>query len=171
MSEHNSAQLWKDRLHMQPHPEGGFYIQTYACEDIVPHGALAERYHDPRHISTAIYFLLHGSQKSRLHRLRSDELWHFYAGVTLIVHEITPSGIHWGHQLGPDWDKGEHFQLTIRHGSWFGAELLNPARDNWALVGNTVAPGFDFVDFELGDTEILVKEFPQHERLIRKLQS
>ena len=126
-------------------PEGGHYRETYrAAETITPPG-----FAGPRALSTAIYFLLQGHEFSALHRLRSDEMWHFHAGAPLRVVELTPAGTLREHRLGLDVGAGERPQATIPAGSWFGARVADSA--SFALVGCTVAPGFDFADFELGD--------------------
>jgi len=161
-----TAQDWIDRLHLQPHPEGGYFRETYRAPLILPPSALPVHGGD-RAASTAIYFLLEGDQFSAFHRIRSDELWHFYAGSTLIVHVITPDGEYRQIRLGSSADQGEHFQAVVPAGCWFGSSLFDP--NKYALVGCTVAPGFDFADFEMANREELIVQYPQHRAIIQRL--
>lgn len=156
-----------DRLHLQPHPEGGYYRQTYQAADAFSAAGLPERYAGPRAMSTAIYFLLRDDEVSHLHRLKSDEVWHFYAGSPLVVHVITPAGERIDQVLGNDLAAGQRLQYVVPAGAWFGAAMAG--RAGFALVGNTVAPGFDFDDFELADRHRLTSAWPQHADLIRRL--
>src|ERR1700742_1687972 len=107
MNSAAEAQHWIDRLQLQPHPEGGYYRETYRAPLILPHAALSN-HGGERSASTAIYFLLAGDQFSAFHRIRSDELWHFYSGSALIVHVITPAGEYQQLLLGNDGKNGEH---------------------------------------------------------------
>ncbi|MGC4038037.1 MAG: cupin domain-containing protein [Chitinophagaceae bacterium] len=120
-----------------------------------------------RHICTHIYFLLEESQFSALHRIKSDELWHFYAGHSLTVFEIEPSGNLIEHSLGADPEKNQRLFTCIKAGSWFGAAL--PPGSSYALVGCTVSPGFNYADFEMADRNKIISKFPQHSNLIRSL--
>ena len=121
----------------------------------------------PRPVSTAIYFLLEGEDFSAFHRLRSDELWHFYAGSPITVHVIEPEGSHSELQLGRDPDAGEVLQAVAKAGRWFASEVRDAT--SFTLAGCTVAPGFDFADFELGKRSDLIKLYPQHRALIERL--
>lgn len=156
-----------ERLGLLRHPEGGWYRETYRSGEIIQGSALPERFGGTRACSTAIYFLLQAGDISALHRIKSDEMWHFYAGEPLTVHVVTPQGEHRALQVGPDLAAGEAFQVVVPAGCWFGAEV------SWAgdfsLVGCTVAPGFDFADFEMADREHLLRQFPAHGELIRRL--
>jgi hypothetical protein len=161
------ACYWIDRLGLQRHPEGGWYGEVYrATEPILPAG-LPPRYEGPRAAGTAIYFMLAGEDFSAFHRLQSDEIWHFYAGCSLTIHRIDPQGVATQAVLGPDAERGQQFQVVIPHGYWFAAVLDTPGA--YCLMGCTVAPGFDFRDFELGARDVLVRQFPQHADLIRQL--
>jgi uncharacterized protein len=161
-----AAQQWIDRLNLQPHPEGGWYRQTYRAPLMLPHAAVPGFTGD-RAASTAIYFLLAGDQFSALHRLRSDEVWHFYAGSGLVVHVIEPGGQYREFLLGGDAASGEHFQAVVYAGCWFGSSLRQP--NTYALVGCTVAPGFDFADFEMAKRDALASQYPQHRSIIARL--
>ena len=153
------AQQWIDRLEMQPHPEGGYYKETYRSA-----GNITE---SGRSYSTAIYYLLLEEAFSAFHRIRSDELWHFYAGETLEVAVLYPDGSLKIHRLGAHWEMGDRFQLVVPANHWFASRMADPT--TYALVGCTVSPGFDFRDFEMAEREDLLKEFPQHQRVIQQL--
>ncbi len=141
------------------HPEGGYFRETYRAAGVIPGTG--------RNFSTAVYYLLASGQRSRLHRLKSDELWHFYLGGPLAVAQLFPDGRTETALLGPDAAAGQRLQHAVPAGCWFGAY---PAEGTvYSLVGCTVAPGFDFADFELGDREGLLKAFPAAAELIRKL--
>jgi uncharacterized protein len=160
------AQRWIDRLHLEPHPEGGFYRQTYRASLTLPNFALPG-YTGDRAASTAIYFLLAGDQFSAFHRLRSDELWHFYAGSSLVVHVIEPGGNYRQLLLGSNYAADEQFQAVVPAGCWFGSSLRQP--DTFALVGCTVAPAFDFADFEIAKRDELAAQYPQYRSIIERL--
>jgi predicted cupin superfamily sugar epimerase len=120
-----------------------------------------------RPFSTSIYFLLKAGDVSRLHRLRSDETWHFYAGGPLTVAEISPKGAVTKTTLGRDLAAGHTFQHVVPAGAWFGA--WPEAGTEFSFAGCTVAPGFDFRDFELARREELLELFPHAAELIKKL--
>jgi predicted cupin superfamily sugar epimerase len=158
-----TADEWVRALDLAPHPEGGYYRETYRAEATsTPPG-----FPGPRVWSTAIYFLLRRGEISALHRLRSDELWHFHAGATLGVVELTTAGGLIEHRLGLDVAAGERPQLVIAAGSWFGARVVG--NEPFTLAGCTVAPGFDFADFELGEQAALAAQFPAHAAVIATL--
>ncbi len=161
------ADYWIEKLGLAKHPEGGYYRGIYRSGEIIPHNALPARYSGERSFSTSIYFLLRGNETSRLHRLKSDELWHFYAGSPLNIHVIDPGGKHFTTKLGSDFEEGQVFQYTIEKGCWFGAIVNDPS--SYSLLGCTVAPGFDFDDFELGQREQLIRQYPEHKWIIEKL--
>lgn len=159
------AQYWIRKLALAPHPEGGYFRQTYKSDRII-HGE-APSHSRPRAASTAIYFLLEGENFSAFHRLRSDEMWHFYAGSPVVVHVILPDGAYANVLLGNEPEAGQVFQGIVRAGCWFASHVGDWKR--WALVGCTVAPGFEFEDFEMAKREELVKQYPQHAEIIRRL--
>jgi uncharacterized protein len=162
-----TAQYWINHLGLAPHPEGGYYSATYKSDLTIPQAALPGRFHGDRSASTAIYFLLAGKDFSALHRIAADELWHFYAGTSLIVSVIDANGNDSELRLGNQPEAGEVFQGVVRAGCWFGARLKDES--GFALVGCTVAPGFEFADFELANRDDLVRTFPQHRMLIQQL--
>ena len=154
-------------LDLQPHPEGGWYRETYRATETIAPGCLPGRYTGPRSHATAIYFLLASDNFSALHRLKSDEVWHFYSGSPLSLHAIHADGRYAPVTLGPDLAQGETFQAVVPNGCWFGATVDTPGA--YALVGCSVAPGFDFSDFEIAERESLTGVFPQHAALIARL--
>jgi uncharacterized protein len=161
-----SAQYWIDQLALIPHPEGGYYRETYRSGLTIAREALPPQFTGPRLVSTAIYFLLDGDNFSAFHRLRSDELWHFYAGGSLLVHVIEENGRYSEMLIGSDPEAGESLQAVVKAGSWFASSVRDPS--SFVLVGCTVAPGFDFEDFELGRRSNLIALYPQHRRLIER---
>jgi uncharacterized protein len=161
------AAYWISRLNLTKHPEGGYYRSTYASDLMIARSALPSGFTGPRLASTAIYFLVDESNFSAFHRLQSDEVWHFYAGSALTIHVIAPDGHASEILLGGDPESGESFQGVVKAGSWFGARVKDS--QSFALVGCTMAPGFDFEDFELATRTELTRLFPQHRALIEQL--
>ncbi len=155
------------RFELLPHPEGGYYKETYRSPETITRDALPERFGGDRRFSTAIYFLLEQGNFSAFHRIRSDECWHFYAGGTLLIYVIHPNGSLQTVKLGNDVLSGGTFQFVVPAGCWFAS-----APDDgtvFSFVGCTVAPGFDFADFELAKKEELIKVYSQHEEMIKRL--
>lgn len=162
-----TAAYWIDKLQLARHIEGGAYRETYRSSVSVRLECLPPGFGGDRNICTGIYFLLGKGEFSAFHRIASDECWHFYSGDTLLIYEIAPSGALTTHRLGSDIEKGESFQVMISAGSWFASV---PAEGSeYALVGCTVAPGFDFADFELADRNTLSAQYPEHTDLIKAL--
>jgi uncharacterized protein len=158
------AAYWIKRLNMQPHIEGGYYCQAYQSRLRFGADQLPEFFHGERHAATHIYFLLQEGQTSVFHRIKSDELWHFYAGDSLEIFEINLEGILEAHRLGNKNHPGEFPFCYVKAGSWFGA---CPAKGSiFSLVGCTVSPGFDFDDFELADVRALLDQYPQYRQAI-----
>ena len=156
---------WIEKLRLERHPEGGYFRQTYKAELLLPKTAIPAGFGGARAASTAIYFLLSGDHFSAFHRLRSDEIWHFYAGTPLEVHVIDPSGAHSIVRLGSDLDAGQVLQAVVPAGCWFASHVAD--WKSFAVVGCTVAPGFEFEDFEMGNRAELIRQYPQHGRLYR----
>jgi len=163
--QQHTAGFWIETLGLVRHPEGGWFGETYRSSESIPAHGLPERFSGPRSFGTAIYFLLERGQFSALHRIKSDEIWHFYGGAPLTVHLITPDGERLGLPLGSNAEQGERFQAVVPAGCWFGAETTG----EYSLVGCTVAPGFDFCDFEMADREELSALFPLQADLISRL--
>jgi predicted cupin superfamily sugar epimerase len=154
-------------FNLLPHPEGGFYAETYRSTEAISGKNLPERFSGDRSFSTAIYFLLPAGNFSAFHRIQSDECWHFYEGGSLNVYVIHTSGELQIIRLGKDIANGETYQAVVPAGCWFASRPANGTE--YALVGCTVAPGFDFADFELAYADKLIADFPQHETVIREL--
>ena len=152
---------------LQAHPEGGYYLQTYCSAELIQKDALPDRFKGDRYFSTAIYFLLEGKQFSAFHRIQSDELWHFYAGVGLLIFLLHPDGRGEVLKLGDDLVNGYLFQQMVPSGCWFASKPVS--ENGFSFVGCTVAPGFDFADFELAKKEVLLKEYPNHADWINDL--
>lgn len=153
-----SAEYWVNRLALQPHPEGGFYRETYRSSETIPSNGLPSRFEGQRNFSTAIYYLLRAQDRSIFHRIKSDELWHFYAGDALAVYAIIDGNLT-TFRLGPNPEEGDTLQILIPANTWFGAKVLNPGV--FTLAGCTVSPGFDFADFETADRTALLRQYPQ----------
>jgi uncharacterized protein len=160
------AEYWIEKLNLQPHAEGGYFRQTYRADLVLPKNCVPG-FDGARAVSTAIYFLLESENFSAFHRLRSDEIWHFYAGESVLVHVIAEDGEYSSISLGANPEGGEEFQAVVKAGCWFASEVRN--KKSWALVGCTVSPGFDFADFDLAKREQLVRSYPQHRELIERL--
>ena len=157
-----NAKNWIDQLQLRPHPEGGYYKETYRCASEFSFDGFTEK----RNISTAIFFLLEEKNKSHLHRIKSDELWFFHEGTTLEIICLSEKGLT-TILLGKNSTAGEQLQAVIPAGVWFGAKVKDG--NGFALVSCTVAPGFDFRDFELAKKDDLISFFPLHKNLIEEM--
>jgi uncharacterized protein len=157
------ASDWIEKLQLKPHPEGGFYSETYRSQEHVSQQSLPSRYGGYRSFGTAIYFLLRSEDISTLHRLKSDEMWFFHAGSALEVVFLGENGVS-KHLVGTKPEHGQHWQLLVPANTWFGARVLEP--NSFALVSCVVFPGFDFADFELAERQNLLGQFPQHQEII-----
>lgn len=163
----NNLETLIQQLNLKTHPEGGWYAESYRSGEMVVREALPARFRGDRYFSTAIYFLLPAGVFSAFHRIQSDECWHFYEGVALQIFVIDSSGLLRVINLGNQLTNGEVFQAVVPAGCWFAA--IPSAKNGYSLVGCTVAPGFDFADFELAEADALSISYPQHEQLIRSL--
>ena len=161
-----TEQDWVQELNLQAHPEGGYFSETYRSEGKIAGDALPEGFSGDRVFGTAIYYLLGPKDKSHLHRLQADEVWHFYAGGRLEISVIHPDGRLETIALGSDPAQGERFQAVVSAHAWFGAR---PVAGTYALVGCTMAPGFEFSDFELAERDALTKQFPEYKEIIQRL--
>lgn len=154
-------------LNLLPHPEGGFYKETYRSSLIIPKSVLADNFSGDRSVCTGIYFLLTSDNFSAFHRIQQDEMWHYYSGSPLLVHIIDPKGHYSEIEVGLDFDNGQQPQFVVPAGCWFASSVKE--ENSFSLVGCTVAPGFDFDDFELASFDMLSNKFPQHQQIIKKL--
>ncbi|RYG27822.1 MAG: cupin domain-containing protein [Chitinophagaceae bacterium] len=162
-----SAHSWIQHLQMTRHVEGGWYSEMYRSSLSLPASAISPGFTGDRSTCTHIYFLLEKENFSAFHRIRSDEIWHFYSGDPITVYEIDSSGELIEHILGNDPSSDHALCCVVKAGNWF-ASRVKPGGE-YGLVGCTVAPGFDFADFELAKKDVLQKEFPQHKDLIGSL--
>ncbi len=162
-----TAAYWRDHLRLIQHVEGGSFRETYRAPLEIAQNALPASFSGARAASTAIYFLLEDGEFSAFHRIAADELWHFYDGTTLHIYEIKPDGDLVVHRLGRECHQGDRLQVLISAGSWFASSVEETG--GFTLAGCTVAPGFDFADFELANRAKLSSEFPQHAGLIALL--
>jgi predicted cupin superfamily sugar epimerase len=161
------ASYWIEKLSLQKHPEGGYFRETYRATECIPLEGLPSRFRGERRLSTGIYFLLTDSEFSAFHRIKSDEMWHFYKGKSMEVYVILPNGDLQTIRLGSNPDKGEVMQAVVPANCWFASKVIEA--DGYALVGCTVSPGFDFDDFELATRQTLTAEYPTHENIIQAL--
>ncbi len=164
MNATRTADYFIEQLNLQEHPEGGYYAETYRASEKFGAEALPARFGGERDLATLIYFLLKEKQLNRLHRIKSDEAWHFYYGQTCYIHVVRTDGSYERASLGLDLENGETIQYIVPAGAWFCAEVPK----GFALVGCGVAPGFDFADLEMADGS-LVERFPQHKELLKRL--
>lgn len=148
-------------------PEGGYFRQTYRAAETIPRAALPARYVADKAFSTAIYYLLTPDTQSALHRLPTDEVYHFYLGDPVTLLQLYPGGASEMVTLGPRIDQGQRVQAVVPAGTWQGS-LLNPG-GAWVLMGTTMAPGFDDSDFALGERAALLAQYPERAELIVRL--
>jgi uncharacterized protein len=160
----NPVDYWINHLELLPHPEGGFFKETYRATETV--NELPARFDGKRNFSTAIYFLLRSQDRSVFHRIKSDEIWHFYQGSSLSIYVLKDQKLTI-HKLGSHLDKGESLQVVIPANCWFGAKVESSG--SYALCGCTVSPGFDFQDFEMANRNDLLKKYPEYEKEIIQL--
>lgn len=158
-----TAKHYIEKLHMNAHPEGGYYKEVYASplSYATPNGE--------RPLATSIYFLLENEDVSHFHELKSDELWYFHEGAPLDVYILDKNGELSIKTLGLNLDQGESPQLLVPAGTIFGSCLKNPKAGAYSLVGCAVAFGFHFDDFKLYQREELLSLYPHHKEAIVKL--
>jgi len=156
-------------LRLEPLPvEGGYYRETYRADETLDAAALPERYGSSRAYGGAIYYLLHGDHFSALHRLLTDEVYHFYLGRPVEMLLLYPDGREEIVRLGTDLAAGERVQVVVPRGVWQGSRLAD-SPDGFALLGTTMAPAYEQADFELGDRAALIVGYPQRADMIRAL--
>jgi len=160
---HRDAEAIVRALELSPHPEGGFYRETFRSM-MTLHGL--PHVGGTRAASTAIYYLLPAGAFSALHRVSSDEVWHHYDGDPLELHTIDRTGLHAVVRLGRNLLAGERPQHIVAAGVW---QAAIPVGERYSLCGCTVAPGFDFLDFEMPPRRQLLEEFPLISSIVEKL--
>lgn len=155
----NKIQEIINHFDMLPHPEGGFYKETYRSSELCLNGT--------RNLKTVIYFLLRSEDVSHFHRIKSDEMWYYHSGSPLIVHSIDDQGVYKEQKVGINFSEGEIPQYLVQKNTIFGSTVLE--KDSYSLVSCSVSPGFDFEDFELFKQSDLLEQFPLHHKIISKL--
>jgi hypothetical protein len=156
-----------EKYQLLPHPEGGWYKETYKSSETIAAAALPKRFAGDRSFSTAIYFLLERGNFSAFHKIKSDECWHFYAGDPLEVFVLQHDGRLEIITLGNDILNGQQFQYVVPANCWFASRPAS--QSDYCFVGCTVAPGFDFADFEMADEKELAALYPQYSTVIKEL--
>lgn len=148
-----------DKLALQKHPEGGYFKEMYRAEETLHKNQLPERYTGTRNISTCIYFMLTENDISVFHKIKSDEIWHHYMGDAVEIFVIEGDGNITTHVLGKDLLNNQVPQVMMPKDHWFAAKVVEGG--SYSLMGCTVAPGFDFDDFEMAERESLLENYPQ----------
>lgn len=149
-------------LNLKPHPEGGYYKETYRGETKIELGE-----HNIRNSSTAIYYMLTNEDKSHFHKVLSDEIWLFHQGETIVIYEIDQKGELIAHLLGINFENGEMPQIVIPKGNWFAAQIQS--KTGFTLVSCIVAPGFEFEDFILADKQEMLRQYPKYRGIINDM--
>lgn len=168
MSLDLTAAELKSLLKLEPHPrEGGWFVQTWRAEESIPHAHLPARYTGPRAAGTAIYYLLEPETFSEMHRLQSDEVFHFYLGDPVEMLQLWPDGSGRRIVLGADLKAGMAVQTVVPKGVWQGSRLAPGGK--LALLGCTVSPGFDYADYDSGARDELVRRWPEWQAMIEHL--
>lgn len=161
------AELYIHKLGLLPHPEGGFFRESYRSAGKINFSSVSSEYRGVRNFCTLIYFLIEGENFSAFHKIKSDEIWHFYDGCAVKIFQINEQKELKKIFLGKDLSKGETLHAVIERNTWFAAELAD--KNSFALIGCTVSPGFEFEDFELGKRDQLIKQFPEFRQEILNL--
>lgn len=147
--------------------EGGYFCQSYRCTETIPLEALPSRYKTSKIFGSAIYYLLTPDQRSAMHRLPTDEIFHFYLGDPVIQLQLYPDSSSDVITIGADIAAGHRPQVVVPRFTWQGSLLTSGGR--FALLGTTMAPGFDYSEYEAGIRKELVESYPDREDLIIKL--
>lgn len=161
-----NKEYWIKNLDLLPHPEGGYYKETYRSELSINLETIEENRKGFRSLCTGIYFLLDKGNFSAFHRIKSDELWHFYAGDLITIHMIDQQGNYFAQDVGNNIEDGQVLQYLVPANTWFASEIKGDR--SYALVGCTVSYGFDFNDFEMANKS-LIEEFVEHSEVLRRL--
>jgi uncharacterized protein len=162
----NDAKEIIESLNLSPHPEGGYFSEIYRSDEMLSNESLPHRYNSSRKFSTSIYYMLVENDISHFHRLKSDETWHFYFGSPVIIHCLSPDGKYNKVEIGCRFKNNIFPQFTIKKGIWFAAEIED--KTSFSLIGCTVAPGFEYDDFELGNRNFLINQFPVFKEIITR---
>lgn len=163
-----NAEKLKSLLNLVPLSiEGGYFAETYRSTETISPECLPDRYSGPRTVGTAIFYLLEPGTFSELHRVASDEIFHFYLGDPVEMLQLWPDGSGKRVLIGTDIESGMAPQVVVPHGVWQGARLI--AGGKFALLGCTVSPGFDYADYERGSRNHLCEAYPEHIEMIHAL--
>lgn len=163
----NAAEIIR-LLRLEPLPgEGGYYRETYRASEQIPQEALGGQYQTNKSFGTAIYYMLTPDTHSLLHRLPTDEIYHFYLGDPVTMLLLYPDGSSTQITLGHDLAKGQQLQVVVPKRVWQGSLLCDGG--SFCLMGTTMAPGFDFSDFEAGERDSLLEKYPERRDLIIRL--
>ena len=158
----------KSALNLKSHPlEGGYFTETYRSEEIIPQEGLPPRYKEDRAQATAIYYLLTPDTFSAMHRLASDEIFHFYLGDPVEMLQLYPDGSGKIALIGTDIVNGMSPHIIVPKGVWQGSKLISGGK--FALLGTTVSPGFEIADYETGTKDTLARDYPGYKSHIEKL--
>ena len=163
----NNIEFLIEKFDLSPHPEGGYFKETYRSAETIEEIALPKNYKGSRNHSTCIYFLLTSNIFSAFHKINQDEIWHFYSGSPLKLYIISDKGEYSEHIVGNEFSSEQVAQFVVPGDHWFAAKTIKP--NSYSFVGCTVAPGFDFADFVLPKRNELIAKFPQHEKVITLL--
>lgn len=158
-----------ERLGLKPHPEGGFYKETYRSEENISVQGLPSRYKSTRNMSTTIYFLITQESCSLLHRISTDEIFHFYLGDPVMMLQLYPGGYGKKIILGNEIFSGHVPQCIVPRDVWQGLFIINDG--SFALMGTTLSPGFDFQDFELGNRQELLEKYQEIDSCMQVLSA
>ncbi|MBN1115707.1 MAG: cupin domain-containing protein [Bacteroidales bacterium] len=161
-----NAEYWISHLGLKPHPEGGFYNEIFRSSVKIPKEELPIGYKSSRRVATSIYFLLRSGDISRLHRLRSDEIWYYHTGGPVKIVYIDKEGHKHKKFLGCNIEKAEEPCILISAGNIFAAEPVE--QDSYCLMSCVVAPGFEFEDFEMFPKDELMQSYPKLSDIIEK---
>lgn len=162
----HTAEYWIQNLDLKPHPEGGFYKEMFRSNIVISKDELPVGYKSSRRLTTSIFYLLRTEDYSRLHRLKSDEMWYFHYGSAIRIIYIDHEGKKHTKLLGANLEKAEYFYLHIPAGNIFTAEVVD--KDSFSVFSCVVSPGFEFDDFEMFDKEDLIQAYPKHASLFEK---
>ena len=156
-----------ESLNLTAHPEGGYYKENYRSKGLISPNSLWKGAKGNRNYSTGIFFLLDMKQFSAFHKIKQDEMWHYYMGSTLLLHIIDKNGNYETIKIGKNLKNGEFLQYVVPADTWFASEVMD--KKDFVLCGCTVSPGFDFKDFQMPSRKELTNLYPKHANAINSL--
>ncbi len=161
-----AAEKWIEYLNLTPHPEGGYFKESFRSSEQISQMALPSRFSGNRSFGTQIYYLLNGKDISHFHKIKQDETWHFYAGSSLVLHILKKDRSYIQQKIGLNMESLERPQFTVMAGDYFAAEVTD--KNSYSLVGCSVSPGFEFEDFTMPHCDELKELFPDQRLVIDK---